>query len=113
MPSDLLGDIDRAKIVITNFHAFKLRERIELSKGGRSLLQGRGEELKTLETEGQMIQRVMPDLMGLKNILVLNDEAHHCYREKPQTPKTKKLKGRRAEGGGEEQRGGAAVDFRP
>jgi len=21
--------------------------------------------------------------MGLKNILVLNDEAHHCYREKP------------------------------
>jgi type III restriction enzyme len=29
-----------------------------------------------------MIQRVMPDLMGLKNILVINDEAHHCYREK-------------------------------
>jgi len=26
----------------------------------------------------------MPDLMGLKNILVLNDEAHHCYREKPE-----------------------------
>src|SRR6202162_413786 len=30
-----------------------------------------------------MIQRVMPELMGLKNIMVLNDEAHHCYREKP------------------------------
>src|SRR5438094_6653809 len=30
-----------------------------------------------------MLQRVMPELMGLKNILVLNDEAHHCYREKP------------------------------
>src|SRR5580692_9212294 len=29
-----------------------------------------------------MLQRVMPDLMGIKNILVLNDEAHHCYREK-------------------------------
>ena len=27
---------DRAKIVITNYHAFKLRERIDLSKGGRS-----------------------------------------------------------------------------
>jgi type III restriction enzyme len=25
----------------------------------------------------------MPELMGLKSILVLNDEAHHCYREKP------------------------------
>src|SRR3989304_1816204 len=79
----MLEEANRSKIVITNFHAFKLRERIELSKGGRSLLQGRGEELNTLETEGQMLQRVMPDLMGLKNILVLNDEAHHCYREKP------------------------------
>ncbi|HSW64038.1 MAG TPA: DEAD/DEAH box helicase family protein [Dissulfurispiraceae bacterium] len=83
VPSDLLGELDRAKIVITNYHAFKLRERIDISKGGRSLLQGRGEALNTLETEGQMLQRVMPDLMGLKNILVLNDEAHHCYREKP------------------------------
>ena len=83
VPSDMLDDINRAKIVITNYHAFKRRERIELSKGGRSLLQGRGDELDTLETEGQMLQRVMPDLMGFKNILVLNDEAHHCYREKP------------------------------
>jgi type III restriction enzyme len=37
VPSDMLGDIERAKIVITNFHAFKLRERLELSKGGRLL----------------------------------------------------------------------------
>jgi type III restriction enzyme len=84
----------RAKIVITNYHAFKLRERVELSKGGRQLLQGRtGDELNTLETEGQMIQRVMPDLMNLKNILVLNDEAHHCYREKPQEADDEELKG--------------------
>jgi len=83
IPFDFLDDLKKAKIVITNFHAFKLRERVELSAGGRALLQGRGEELNTLETEGQMLQRVMPDLMGMKNILVLNDEAHHCYREKP------------------------------
>jgi type III restriction enzyme len=84
VPADMLEAINKAKIVVTNYHAFKLRERIELSKGGRQLLTGRtGEEIQTLETEGQMIQRVMPDLMGLKNIMVLNDEAHHCYREKP------------------------------
>jgi len=83
VPVDLLDEINRAKIVITNYHAFMRRERVDLSKGGRSLLQGRGPELDTLETEGQMLQRVMPDLMGLKSILVLNDEAHHCYREKP------------------------------
>ena len=93
VPSDLLDDVNRAKIVITNYHAFKLRERIDLSKGGRSLLQGRGEELNTLETEGQMLQRIMPDLMGLKNLLVLNDEAHHCYREKPEADNEEDLKG--------------------
>ncbi len=84
VPGDMLEDLGRAKIVITNFHAFRLRDRIELSKGGRQLLKGRtGDDLQTKETEGQMIQRVMPDLMGMKSILVLNDEAHHCYREKP------------------------------
>jgi type III restriction enzyme len=91
VPEEMLGDLERAKIVITNYHAFKLRDRIELSKGGRSLLQGRGPKLETLETEGQMIQRVMPDLMGLKNILVLNDEAHHCYREKSGEPVEEEL----------------------
>ena len=84
VPGDMLRDLDHAKIVITNYHAFKPRERMELSKGGRLLLQGRGgDELNTLETEGQMLQRVMPDLMGMGNVLVINDEAHHCYREKP------------------------------
>ncbi|QIM47950.1 DEAD/DEAH box helicase family protein [Pusillimonas sp. DMV24BSW_D] len=84
VPREMLPDLDKAKIVITNYHAFKLRERMELSKGGRRLLQGRtGGELNTLETEGQMLQRVMPELMGMKNILAINDEAHHCYREKP------------------------------
>lgn len=83
VPADMLEDIQKAKIVITNYHAFKLKEKVELSKGGRSLLQGRGDDLNTLETEGQMIQRVMPELMGLKNIIAINDEAHHCYREKP------------------------------
>ena len=93
VPSEMLEDVNRAKIVITNFHAFKLRERIDVSKGGRSLLQGRGDELQTLETEGQMLQRVMPDLMGMKNILVLNDEAHHCYREKAGSEEEEDLKG--------------------
>jgi type III restriction enzyme len=93
IPHDMLGDLERCKIVITNYHAFKLRERMELSKGGRSLLQGRGDALNTLETEGQMIQRVMPGLMGIKDILVINDEGHHCYREKPDPEGEEELRG--------------------
>ena len=82
IPGDLLTDIGRAKVVITNYHAFKLRERLEVSKVGRALLKGRGPELATTETEGQMLQRAMPDLMGMQSVLVINDEAHHCYRHK-------------------------------
>jgi type III restriction enzyme len=95
VPADMLQDVNCAKIVITNYHAFKLREKIEISKGGRSLLKGRHSdiELNTAETEGQMLQRVMPDLMGLKNVFVINDEAHHCYRERPQSDKGEKLTG--------------------
>ena len=83
VPRDMLGDLNRANIVITNFHAFMPRETQDISRGGRALLQGRGPELSTLESEGQMLQRVMPGLMGMKNIMAFNDEAHHCYREKP------------------------------
>jgi type III restriction enzyme len=94
VPMDMLEDLQKAKLVITNYHAFKLRERIQMSAGGRALLKGRtGESPETVETEGQMIQRVMPDLMGLKNIMVLNDEAHHCYREKPREDDDADLKG--------------------
>ena len=93
VPSDMVGELNKAKIVITNYHAFKLRERLEISKGGRALLRGHGPELQTIETDGQMLQRVMPELMGMKNILVLNDEAHHCYREKPESDTDEQLKG--------------------
>jgi type III restriction enzyme len=94
VPNDMLADLERAKIVITNYHAFKLRERVDISAGGRALLKGkRGEDLNTLETEGQMLQRVVPELMGMKNVMVLNDEAHHCYREKPGEGEEGDLKG--------------------
>ena len=93
VPNDLIPELGKAKIVITNYHAFMLRERMELSKGGRSLLQGRGEALNTLETEGQMLQRVMPELMGIKNILAINDEGHHCYRQKPDNGHEEDLSG--------------------
>jgi type III restriction enzyme len=34
----MLADLEKAKIVITNYHAFQLRDRMNLSKRGRSLL---------------------------------------------------------------------------
>ena len=84
VPKGMLGDLMQAKIVIANYHAFMLRERMSLAAGNRRLLQGRaGAELDTKETEGQMLGRVMPELMGMKKIMAFNDEGHHCYRERP------------------------------
>ena len=82
----MMPELQQARIVITNFHAFKLRETFEAAKGTRQALEGHGEALQTLETEGQMVQRVMKPLMGLKSVVVINDEAHHCYRERPGQP---------------------------
>lgn len=84
VPSDMLGDIAKAKVVITNYHSFKRRETMDLTKVGKGLLQGRGEAPKTTETEGQMLQRACGDLINMKNVVVINDEAHHCYEERPQ-----------------------------
>jgi hypothetical protein len=59
-----------------------------------------------------MLQRVMPDLMGMKNIMVINDEAHHCYREKP-TPDDDEPSRVTRKRGRQEQRGRPPVDFGP
>jgi type III restriction enzyme len=93
VPADMLDDLNKAKIVITNYHAFQLRETMDVNKVGKSLLQGRGEPVRTVETEGQMVRRVADELMGLKIIVVINDEAHHCYREKPDNEDIADLKG--------------------
>lgn len=61
----------------------RIAETVAISKTGKALLQGRGPALETTESEGQMLQRVLPELMAMKNVVVLNDEAHHCYRKKP------------------------------
>jgi len=86
LPTDMLGDIAKAKIVITNYHTFRRRETVNVSKVGRSLLQGRGEAPQTLETEGQMLKRACGDLLELgQKVVVINDEAHHCYRARPRS----------------------------
>jgi type III restriction enzyme len=84
VPQDLGPELGKARIVITNYHAFRKRELLELAKGTRQFMEGwRQEKVTTTETEGQMLQRVMSELLAMKQVLVINDEAHHCYREKP------------------------------
>ncbi len=82
VPSDLMLELGKAKMVLTNFHAFKQRERISAGKITKQILNQQQESPFT-ETPDQMVRRVSRDLGNKKNIIVINDEAHHCYRRKP------------------------------
>jgi type III restriction enzyme len=95
VPSDLFPELDKAKFVITNFHAFKLRERQSVSKTTKQVLEGRKpkQESPFTETPDQMVRRVCRELGNKKNIIVINDEAHHCYRRKPDGAEEEELKG--------------------
>ncbi len=81
IPSDDYDALCQAKIVITNYHAFQCRKKEKLSKIGTQVL---GEEAAKnfTETPDEMVVRVCRGLGKKKNIIVLNDEAHHCYRPK-------------------------------
>lgn len=84
VPRDTLADMRRAVVAITNYHAFMPREKSEAAKITRGVIEGwKGETVSAKESPGEIIQRVMPDLARMENIIVINDEAHHCYREKP------------------------------
>ena len=86
VPRELLETLNRASVAVTNFHAFLLREKITAGKLTKSLLAGRrGAENQSAftETPDQMARRVCREFGGKRNIVVINDEAHHCYRRKP------------------------------
>ena len=84
LPPQDLENLGRARILITNFHAFQLREKIKAGKLTKEILGGGQPGLFT-ETPDEMVRRVCRDLGTKKNIIVLNDEAHHCYRRRPET----------------------------
>jgi len=83
VPSDLMEELGKAKILITNFHAFKQRSFGDASKLTKSILK-QGETDAFTESPDQMVRRVCRELGNKKNIVVLNDEAHHCYRRRPE-----------------------------
>ena len=83
LPDSLLEQLRQAKFALTNYHAFMRRERNSAASLTKKLLTPAGTASPFLETAGQMVKRVCADLGTKKNIVVLNDEAHHCYYPKP------------------------------
>lgn len=78
---DDLSLLGKAKIVITNFHALKQRDKINAGRLVKSILRKDG-TVGLTETPDEMVRRVCRELGTKRNIVVINDEAHHCYRRK-------------------------------
>ena len=90
-----------------------LRRRVlDTNKTREAILSGwRNEELITEETEGEMLQRACEELLTMKNIVVMNDEAHHLPRESRQWGRGKADRGR-SSGSQRKQRSCTLMDFR-
>lgn len=82
LPPHQIVKLGQAKILITNFHAFLRKEKISAGKLTKAILAD-GEAGVFTETDDQMVRRVCREFGSKKNIVVINDEAHHCYRRKP------------------------------
>ncbi|MGH9439327.1 MAG: DEAD/DEAH box helicase family protein, partial [Terriglobia bacterium] len=83
LSAELLQELERAKIIITNYHAFLLRENTQAARLTKQILtQGEKQASPFKETPDQMVRRVCRELGNKKNIVVINDEAHHCYRRR-------------------------------
>ncbi len=81
VPPERRGELDSAKIVITNFHAFLRREKVKVGKLTKRVA-APDDPAAFTESEGQMVRRVCRSLGSKKQVIVINDEAHHCYRHR-------------------------------
>ena len=82
VPAEYRADLGTARVAITNFHAFKLREKGDAGGLTKRILTANSPGAFT-ESPDEMVNRVCGDLGKHREIMVINDEAHHCYRGKP------------------------------
>lgn len=82
VPVEYRADLGTARIVVTNFPAFKTCEKGDAGGLTKRSLTANSPSAFT-ESPKQMVNRVGDDLGQHREILVINDEAHHCYRGKP------------------------------
>ena len=79
-----LDRLQAATILITNFHGFLRRDKIQAASLTKKILTGFDDnDERFRETPAEMVRRVARVFGNARNIVVLNDEAHHCYAPAP------------------------------
>ncbi len=75
--------LHQADILIVNYHQLELRQNSRYQIGSTMKSTGMISEAVVKETPAKMLNRVFQSIAAKPRVLVINDEAHHCYREKP------------------------------
>jgi len=75
--------LHQAVVFITNFHQLALRENPRLEMGDTLKATGLIRDEVVKESPNAMVNRAFKSLLNKPRVLIINDEAHHCYREKP------------------------------
>ncbi len=81
VPPHLMSKLNEGFVVVANWHVLEPQQGNQVGGVGAAVVK-RGEESDTA-----LVARVLGrEVGGKQNILVMNDEAHHCYRLKQERP---------------------------
>lgn len=83
VPEKLRPLMQNGKVLVENWHRFAPES--EHAEGGKSYAVVN----KGAETPDAFARRVLSDLYERMPVMVLNDEAHHCYRPAPLSPEAR------------------------
>ncbi|MBU1089942.1 DEAD/DEAH box helicase family protein [Patescibacteria group bacterium] len=75
--------LQHANVFITNFHQLAQRQNPRFHVGSVMKATGLLKDEAVKESPSAMVKRAFKSILKRPRILVINDEAHHCYREKP------------------------------
>ncbi|MBI3761101.1 MAG: DEAD/DEAH box helicase family protein [Chloroflexi bacterium] len=104
VPPHLMTLLTQGRVIVTNWHVFEphevntaggdsgrvVKRGVPVEVTVKRVVDGRRQEVKEihyLESDTALVQRVLGrEVGGKKNILVMNDEAHHAYRIRQDEP---------------------------
>lgn len=72
-----------AVVMVMNYHQMELRSNQRFQMGATLKATGLVKDEVQKESPNAMVNRAFKSLANKARILVINDEAHHCYRERP------------------------------
>lgn len=75
--------LQKANVFITNFHQLEQRQNPRFQVGSVMKAAGLLKDEAVKESPAAMVTRAFKSIINKPRILVINDEAHHCYQEKP------------------------------